>query len=359
MTTFADIEKEGRLLYRYYRGSYAYSTFIEGKSDMDEGGIYFNTLDEILGVVPYEDEIRDERGDTVWWSLKKYFELLGKSNPSVLESLFVPERCVIYEHPLFAKLREKRHMFLSQECFNSIYGYSVSQIRKARGLNKKIVNPIEKRLEPLDFAYVYVPETFGTVPAKKWLNDHGYVQEHCGLVNLPNMYGMYSVYYDKDGSLNYRGMCSGLSNELRLSSIPKGESPICVMSYSKDGYSSHCRQWQEYQEWVHKRNPERYKENCEKDYDRKNIMHCMRLMSMGIELAEMGELNIDRTDRDAEFLKNIRLGNMEYDEVMSLVMSKNEEMEKAMAKTTLRKVIDLHEMNKEFILLQKNLYHLS
>ncbi len=33
----------------------------------------------------------------------------------------------------------------------------------------------------------------------------------------------------------------GISNQLRLSSIPKGEKCLGVFSFNKDGYSEHCK----------------------------------------------------------------------------------------------------------------------
>ena len=65
-----------------------------------------------------------------------------KSNPTALESLFIPKHCIIGEvHPMVQYIIDNRDMFLSKECFKTLLGYSYSQIYKARGLNKKIVNP--------------------------------------------------------------------------------------------------------------------------------------------------------------------------------------------------------------------------
>lgn len=44
---------------------------------------------------------------------------------------------------------------MTKACFKPFMGYAKTQIIKARGLNKKIVNPVKERLEPLDFAYTF------------------------------------------------------------------------------------------------------------------------------------------------------------------------------------------------------------
>ena len=43
-------------------------------------------------------------------------------------------------------------------------------------------------------------------------------------------------------------------------------------------------------------------------YDLKNAAHCLRLLRMGCELMETGELHVDRTNIDAEELKEIKSG---------------------------------------------------
>ncbi|UFH53186.1 hypothetical protein [Spirosoma sp. KNUC1025] len=45
--------------------------------------------------------------------------------------------------------------FLSKLCRDTFAGYAISQIKKARGLNKKILNPLPKeRKSLLNFCYV-------------------------------------------------------------------------------------------------------------------------------------------------------------------------------------------------------------
>lgn len=43
-------------------------------------------------------------------------------------------------------------------------------------------------------------------------------------------------------------------------------------------------------------------------YSPKNAAHCVRLLRMGLELAETGEMHVDRTNIDAEELKAIKRG---------------------------------------------------
>ena len=43
-------------------------------------------------------------------------------------------------------------------------------------------------------------------------------------------------------------------------------------------------------------------------YSPKNAAHCLRLLRMGLELAETGELHVDRTDIDADEIKAVKRG---------------------------------------------------
>lgn len=134
------------------------------------------------------------------------------------------------------------------------------------------------------------------------------------------------------------------SNDVRLSSIPKGEMPICFMTYNKDGYASHCRDYKEWVEWKQKRNPVRYESNLGHNYDSKNIMHCMRLVRMAKEIAQGKGFNVVR-DEDREYLLDIRNHKYEYEEVMAQLEKEKAEFEEALKTCTLPETVDIEKVN--------------
>ena len=349
MLTIKEIEDSGLLIYKYIRGSHAYGLNTP-TSDIDYGGIYLNTPESILGFDnDFPEEVKDERGDTAYFSLKKFMRLLLSGNPTILEALFIPERCVLLCKPEMKALIDNRDSFLSQDCFNAFMGYSVSQIKKARGLNKKCVNPITERKGILDFCYTFKGQ--GSTPIKEYLKSAGIEQSRCGLTSIPNMRDMYALYYDGTGKFEYKGIVDSeapeKSNDVRLSSIPKGEVPVTYMYFNKDAYTVHCREYREYKDWEKHRNPERYKENQEKTFDRKNVMHCVRLLHMGYEIAKTGKVNVDRTNIDREFLLDIRTGNTTYDEIITYIESAKDRLEEAIQNTVVtRKHADRQSANK-------------
>ena len=390
--TIEELRNSGLIAYEYKRGSHMYHLNTE-TSDEDFGGVFFCPKKMLLGLRGrYEEQVSDSKSDVVFYEFGRWLELLLKSNPTVLEGLFAPEDCIVGEvHPAVRKILDNRELFLSKECFKTFYGYAVSQISKARGLNKKIVNPVTERKDILDFCYTFNDQ--GSLPIKKFLAENGLDQKYCGLVNIPNMSdgdsSIYGVYYDfaayfkfenidwardwYNGNSPYKKFFPSVteqlsiqgriedkeffhyggivhpdeiekSNTVRLSSVPKGEKPICFMAYNKNGYMRHCRDYKDYKEWEKNRSPVRYESNLGHNYDAKNVMHCMRLVRMAKELAQGKGFNVVRTwDRD--YLLDIRNHKFEYEDVMAQLEKEKLEMEEAIKSCTLPEKVDFDKVN--------------
>ena len=376
------VKDNGFELYRYIRGSVAYGLATE-TSDIDEGGVYIANLNKICGLPNfYYSQIANKKNDIVIYELTRYMELLLKSNPTILESLFIADSCVKYIHPLFKPIIDNRQSFVTKQCFNAFCGYAKSQIEKCRGLNKKMIIGEVKQKTIDDFIYTFYFSRQGTRKIKSYLEENHLYQEFCGLAKAPNMRDNYIVFYDwmaheekhgRYGAVNckdarikrsyeiycnkidkcanyipYRGIWSEsaeFTTEVKLSNIAIDDEPICVISYDKDAFSHHLTNYREYNKWVEERNPERYKENCGKMYDRKNVAHAIRLMNMGIEIANDGAVNVDRTNIDRDFILSIRKGSMSYEEVIKYMNSKEDEMQKAMASSKIPEKIDVNLVN--------------
>lgn len=421
--TIEELRKKGWIAYEYRRGSHMYHLNTE-TSDIDTGGVFICPQSYLYGLrSEYPEQVSDEKNDTVFYEFGRWIELLLKSNPTALESLFAPEDCIIGDvHPAVQYVLDHKWDFVSKECFKTFYGYAVSQIGKARGLNKKIVNPVTERKDILDFCYTFKGQ--GSQPIKDFLKEHKLDQKYCGLVKIPNMCdgnsSIYGVYYDfaayfkfehlsfkeydevmkfatalmsdvdfekenledrhyfakayneyhrvsslineridKKDFFGYSGIVHPdeitRSNEVRLSSVPKGEKPICVMTYNKNGYESHCRDYKEYKEWEEKRNPVRYEGNLGHNYDAKNVMHCMRLVRMAKELAQGNGFNVVR-DWDRQYLLDIRNHKFEYEDVMEQLEKEKAEMEEAIKSCTLPDKVDIEVVNKMLIEARKSVY---
>ena len=403
METFETIKEKNLLLYQYIRGSHCHGISTP-QSDIDMGGIFMSPKDELLDLgFNYQGQIANETNDIVWYELKKFMQLLIKSNPTILEALFVDDKYVEYEHPLISELKSYKNEFLTKKCFPSFFSYANSQIEKAKGLNKMINWDKEqmKRKTPFDFAYTFYNQ--GSTKISNWLDNRGLNKDFCGLVRIPNMHDTYGVYYDwgahfkkeniknaedliKNGGKTfdfivnfyklsaaqiadwfesnkeikrYRGMCLDNATDMRCSSVSKGEKPLCWMTYNESGFKAHCVKYKQYQDWIKHRNPIRYESNLNKSYDAKNMCECFRLMHCGIEIANGKGYIVDRSGIDAEFLLDVKNHKFEYEDLISELNKCKEEMKIAMMNSKLKDDIDPKFVNELYLKFLKEFHKIS
>ena len=320
--TIAELKKSGSIIFECISGSRAYGLETP-TSDTDIRGVYILPRSHFYAL-DYIGQINNETNDIVYYELRKFIELCAKNNPNILELLNVPKKCILYKDSIFDYI--KLSYFLSKQCEKSFANYAFTQIKKARGLEKKIVNPVEKeRKSVLDFCFVY--ENGVSIPFNKFAELRNIKQENCGITNIPHLKDCLNLYYNID--LPYKGLIRNeKANQLALSSIPNKEEPIGMLFFNKDGYSSYCKKYKEYWNWVEKRNKERYKTTVSlgKNYDSKNMMHTFRLLHMAKEIALYKTLHVKRSDRS--LLLDIKNGKFEYDDLV-----KNAEEKKAALET--------------------------
>jgi predicted nucleotidyltransferase len=146
------IKNNGLLIFEVISGSKSYG-LDTATSDTDVKGVFVLPKNMFYGL-EYTAQVNNETNDIVYYELKRFMELLGKSNPNILEMLNVPEHCILHKNPVMDLLRPG--LFVSKQCEQSFANYAFTQIKKAYGLEKKIVNPVEEeRKSVLDFCFVY------------------------------------------------------------------------------------------------------------------------------------------------------------------------------------------------------------
>lgn len=142
-----------------YIGSTAYAMDSDS-SDLDVLGFWIPPLDAIFphlaGHIPGYDNVfsnknlkfstyqshrmidpsakggRGQRYDYTIHSIVKFFNLLLGANPTLIESLFSPERCVLHLTPVGNMVRENRKMFLCRELAKNSASYARGQLHKMR-----------------------------------------------------------------------------------------------------------------------------------------------------------------------------------------------------------------------------------
>ncbi len=96
-----------------------------------------------------EGSNQEKEYDVCSYGIVDYFRLAAENNPNILDSLFVPDRCVTYKSDIGDAFRQKRRIFLHKGSYAKLKGYAYSQMKKIRERN-----PVGKRTELVEkFGY--------------------------------------------------------------------------------------------------------------------------------------------------------------------------------------------------------------
>lgn len=79
-------------------------------------------------------------------------------------------------------------------------------------------------------------------------------------------------------------------------------------------YQAALKHWNHYQTWRRNRNPARAELERKYGYDTKHAVHLLRLLGMGAEILETGQVHVYRPDR--EWLRAVRDGLLSYEELL-------------------------------------------
>lgn len=349
--TLEELKKSNHIIFECISGSRAYGLDTP-TSDTDIKGVFILPKAQFYSL-DYIGQINNETNDIVYYELRKFIELCLKNNPNILEMLYAPADTVLYKHKLFDEI--KSDLFLSKLCEKTFANYAFSQIKKARGLNKKIVNPIEKeRKDITDFCTVL--EGKKNLPLKEYLTHFNLESNYCGLAKIPNMKNCFNFFYNKE--LNYQGIARENANEVCVSSIPKSENPIAILYFNSEGYSSYCKKYKEYWNWVAKRNEVRYKNNVshDKNYDAKNMMHTFRLLRLTEEIAEKANMSIRVSKAEKAYLFRIKNAEFEYDDLINEAEKIKDNLEKQFKFSELQEEPDKEKVNNLLVDLRVKFY---
>lgn len=371
-------------LYLTIRGSHAYGTNIP-TSDIDFAGVFIQSQDDIMGR-GYIEQLNDDTNDIVVYELRRFLELCATNNPNILELLNTPDDCILYKHPIFDEVLDNKDIFVTKLCSGSFGGYAKTQITKAKGQDKKQNWEMDRviRKGPIDFSYLHSTfvSTGDSIRLSNYLSDREMKQEFCGLSKVSHSKDLYALYYDyrahdiSNGNIlanvlnkigmksfcKFKGLSFEKSNELRLSSIPKNIPSsyfIGYISYNKDGYSQHCRDFREYEVWLEKRNLQRWIDvkGHNQKIDGKNMMHCYRLVEMARDIAEGKGVLVKRNN--AEYLLSIRKGEVDLSTLINYVELEISKIDKIFKESDLPDKVDMSIVNSMILKIRKNIYGIN
>ena len=307
-----------QVLLAFVRGSHMYGTSND-KSDVDITFVYRQPTQEILKG-NYVEQLSIGGNDIVGYEIERYLQLLGQNNPNIIESLDIPEDCLIYKHESMDTVLHSQKQWLSRAVEKTILGYADSQIKKATGLNKNMNNPQPvKRKSILEFCYVV--QDGNTVPFLEFFERYSYYckipvdYNKWGLVKMDNGKQLYALYPNLEGEF-FKGLVKEDSVNLRTSDVPNKDRESYTFVYNLDGFEAHCKAWGSYKKWELERNPERFRMNQEagQNVDLKNMMHLFRLLEMASNIS-IGR-GIQVRSENVEFFREIREGKHDYNDLM-------------------------------------------
>jgi predicted nucleotidyltransferase len=378
------LRESGMIMFDAIAGSHAYGTNIP-TSDVDYRGIFLLPDSYYLSMEQPPQQVSDEKHDTTYYSLKRFFELTAKATPNTLELLWMPDDTVQYESEAFKHLRANRDLFISKKCYYTFTGYAHAQIKKAKGQNKWVNNPQPKeRPNKLDFCWFIDTSKasdynvwsrsqgaiVSTTSMDEFIDKHGFPMrpkaikdtdidlskyhassmEHCN--------NMYRLYWYGD---NAKGVFRGPSQQMVMESIPKeGEWDRFdgLLIYNEEAYERAVRDHKHYWEWVANRNEARWEtqEAGKIDYDAKNMLHCVRLIQSSKNILENGAPIVRFKGKELEYLMNIRKGKYTHEEIMDYCEDQLVQIEYLYQKSdAIPKAVDMKKIHK----LYKDLRGLS
>ncbi|HXJ29519.1 MAG TPA: nucleotidyltransferase domain-containing protein [Gemmatimonadales bacterium] len=253
---------EPHLIVLALMGSHSHGTYLppeesDAVDDVDLMGFVVPPLPYHIGLPRWEHwRLQVDELDVVIYSLDKAVRLLLKSNPNIVGMLWLRDSEYVHRHESFDLLHGRRGIFSSQAAADSFAGYAYDQLKRMEAFDLERMAEYETVTQEIR-ARGPLPEVLEADKAK--------------LEHIARNWGVALETLHRFRKLHHEHF-SGYMGEKRKAMVRK------------------------YQ------------------YDVKNAAHLIRLLRMGIEFLETGQLQVFRTT-DADELKRIKRGGWSLDQV--------------------------------------------
>lgn len=210
---------------------------------------------------------KGQEWDITVFNIVKYFELCRGGNPNMIDTLFVPENCILHSTQVGRMVRDSRKLFISKEIWQKFRGYAWSQMHKMDS-KQNIASELLNQIESFEETHNIGQKTpFSDV--KKEIETRGSTEslKHLSQEELGNYFGIY-----------YEGILK--SSRFEMIKINK--------------------------------------------YDIKFGYHLLRLLDEAQQLLETGEMDLQRAK---EPMKSIRRGEWKKEDIISWAKDKEKELE--------------------------------
>jgi uncharacterized protein len=348
-------------------GSQAHGTARQG-SDVDVRGVcvaplpvrvsLFKTFEQYEGELPVAlselviPRIREHptaaqglgvKTECVIYDVAKFLSLCAGANPNALEILFASEADWLLATPAWRRVHDQRTQFLTRKVQQTFLGYAMAHLKKIQTHRSWLLHPPAKKPSREDFG---LPAHGGTLSA----DDQSRIEQ--GIAEKVRSYGIDNVDLPKPARIAlqekldafYRDALSATTEDVdaslrSLATAALGIPPDVASTLNAEKrFRAALKHWDSYQTWQAQRNPARAGLERSHGYDTKHAMHLIRLMRMGLEVLQTGELCVRRDD--AQQLSAIRDGALSFEELLATAGNLQRSMEAAAATTQLPLDVD-------------------
>lgn len=325
------------IVFECLAGSHAYGTNTP-ESDVDIRGVCIPKDPSYyvgMGLNRFEQKDGGWSGDDdkVIYDFRKALKLMSDGNPNMVDMLFTNEQHYLKCSPVWESVLEKRDLFLSKKMRYTYGGYAFAQLKRIKKHRNYLLNPPKEKPTRVAFGLpdrkLISSEQAG---AYQWLVAkilHGSIEVmKISPEAREELYG-----------INYIGAVqSGVPEETAqlLKDLTGATDEWVTSIMAEKRYENAVKDYNSYQSWKKNRNKKRQDIEQKYGYDTKHAMHLVRLMRMGLEVLERGEVNVFRPDR--EELLAIRNGAWEYEKVEAYAEECDKKMDELYKTSFLPKV---------------------
>lgn len=293
--------------------------------------------------------------DSQIYNLKKYVHLALINNPNILELLWVAPEHYIVRTPLADRLIALRELFLSTKVYYSFSGYAWAQIKK-----------VKTHKGWLD-AYRTNSDFFNTPPDPKdyGLQENPLRKEQLNsfleflYVLLEDAAQYHQIKEEVFAQFDFKGLLKQKQLDKKVLDAvqyyTRSTNDFMTLLHNTQRYMQALQEYEAFHSWKANRNSNRaaIEEQC--GFDGKFVSHAFRLLKMGVEILNgQGVIPDRRVAGDADYIRSIRNGEIEYEEIIQQVDSLMVDLETAKNNTQLPRTPDRQTIEEEVVSIIKD-----
>jgi predicted nucleotidyltransferase len=319
-------------------GSRAYG-LNRATSDVDVKGIAVPPREVLHGYLSsFEQAELREPIDCVIFDIRKFCRLAAEANPNIIEILFTDPKHWIRTTPQHERLWRSRHLFLSRRVRYTFAGYAHAQLKRIEGHYRWLKHPPTHKPTRAEFKLPEGP----TIPKEQRDTIEGLIKARLASWRLD------LEPLDEASKIQFESRMEEILLEIGIASrddlweaagrsLGLGDNLMEVLR-SERTYRSKCEEWDAFRQWQRNRNAARHELEAKFGYDTKHAMHLVRLLRMAGEMLRMGEVIVERPDR--EELLAIRDGAWTYEALVDWAKAQDAELERMYKDSTLQREPD-------------------